>query len=57
MQLYLCGLTEDQEGKLIRVVNQGGGVRYSQLSDTVTHVIMGERQAGVLDRARELGSG
>ena len=56
-QLYLCGFTEKQEEKLIQVVNRGGGVRYSQLGDTVTHVVMGERQLDVLQRVKELDSG
>ena len=40
--------------KLVRVVNRGGGLRYSLLSDTVTHLVMGSKDTKVLDKAKLL---
>ena len=57
LQLYLCGFTERQMEKLSRLVNRGGGVRFSQLGEKVTHVVMGEQEADILKRARELDTG
>lgn len=48
-QLFLCGFSEEQLEKLIRVINKGGGVRYGVMSDAVTHVVVGDRGGGPKD--------
>ncbi len=54
LQVYLCGFTERQVDKLVAVVNRGGGVRCSALTNAVTQVVMGEREVKVLEQAGEL---
>ncbi|CAL8293832.1 unnamed protein product [Lota lota] len=41
-KLYLCGLPAKKLEKLRRLVNLAGGLRFNQLSDDLTHVVMGE---------------
>ncbi|XP_026148420.1 DNA topoisomerase 2-binding protein 1 isoform X2 [Mastacembelus armatus] len=40
-KLYLCGLPEKRLEKLRRLVNVAGGLRFNQLSEELTHVVMG----------------
>ena len=57
MQLYLSGLTDRQQEKIIRLVNLGGGTRYGVLSPAITHVILGEESSGrgkLLQTVREI---
>lgn len=56
LQLYLCGFTEGQMEKLVRVVDRGGGVRCGLLSDVVSHVVMGERDGKALDNIQQMDS-
>ncbi|XP_027604368.2 DNA topoisomerase 2-binding protein 1 [Pipra filicauda] len=41
-QIYLCGFSGRKLDKLRRLINFGGGVRFNQLNEDVTHVILGE---------------
>ena len=56
VQLYLCGFNERQLEKLTHMVDRGGGVRCSMLNDTVTHVVIEEREFDVLKRIQEANS-
>lgn len=42
MQIYLCGFSGRKLDKLRRLINSGGGVRFNQLNEDVTHVIVGD---------------
>lgn len=42
MQIYLCGFSGRKLDKLRRLVNSGGGIRFNQLNEDVTHVIVGD---------------
>lgn len=42
MQIYLCGFNGRKLDKLRRLINSGGGVRFNQLNEDVTHVIVGD---------------
>ncbi|XP_045712815.1 DNA topoisomerase 2-binding protein 1 isoform X3 [Phyllostomus hastatus] len=41
-RIYLCGFSGRKLDKLRRLVNNGGGVRFNQLNEDVTHVIVGD---------------
>ncbi|KAG7488805.1 hypothetical protein MATL_G00037920 [Megalops atlanticus] len=41
-KLFLCGLSGKRLEKVRRMVNSAGGLRFSQPSEELTHVIMGE---------------
>ncbi|KAE8596926.1 hypothetical protein XENTR_v10016283 [Xenopus tropicalis] len=41
-RIYLCGFGGRKLDKLRRLINSGGGVRFSQLTADVTHIIVGE---------------
>ncbi|NWQ78149.1 TOPB1 protein, partial [Columbina picui] len=41
-RIYLCGFTGRKLDKMRRLINCGGGVRFNQLNEDVTHVILGE---------------
>ncbi|XP_029445188.1 DNA topoisomerase 2-binding protein 1 isoform X2 [Rhinatrema bivittatum] len=41
-RIYLCGFSGRKLDKLRRLINCGGGVRFNQLNEDVTHVIVGE---------------
>ncbi|XP_050747994.1 DNA topoisomerase 2-binding protein 1 isoform X2 [Gymnogyps californianus] len=41
-RVYLCGFSGRKLDKLRRLINCGGGVRFNQLNEDVTHVILGE---------------
>ncbi|XP_064025913.1 DNA topoisomerase 2-binding protein 1 isoform X1 [Pogoniulus pusillus] len=41
-RIYLCGFSGRKLDKLRRLINCGGGVRFNQLNEDVTHVILGE---------------
>ncbi|XP_006169340.1 DNA topoisomerase 2-binding protein 1 isoform X2 [Tupaia chinensis] len=41
-RIYLCGFSGRKLDKLRRLINSGGGMRFNQLSEDVTHVIVGE---------------
>uniref|UniRef100_A0A8C6YQX6 DNA topoisomerase II binding protein 1 n=1 Tax=Nothoprocta perdicaria TaxID=30464 RepID=A0A8C6YQX6_NOTPE len=41
-RIYLCGFSGRKLDKMRRLVNCGGGVRFNQLNEDVTHVILGE---------------
>ncbi|KFW85689.1 DNA topoisomerase 2-binding protein 1 [Manacus vitellinus] len=41
-RIYLCGFSGRKLDKLRRLINFGGGVRFNQLNEDVTHVILGE---------------
>jgi topoisomerase (DNA) II binding protein 1 len=42
MQVYLTGFNLEQNEKLRRVLNRGGATRFNDISDSVTHVIVGD---------------
>ena len=42
LQIYLCGFNGRKLDKLRRLINSGGGVRFNQLNEDVTHVIVGD---------------
>lgn len=42
LQIYLCGFSGRKLDKLRRLINSGGGVRFNQLNEDVTHVIVGD---------------
>lgn len=42
MQLYLCGVVGKRLEKLRRLVNSAGGLRFNQLGEELTHIVMGE---------------
>ncbi|XP_036917156.1 DNA topoisomerase 2-binding protein 1 isoform X3 [Sturnira hondurensis] len=46
-RIYLCGFTGRKLDKLRRLVNNGGGVRFNQLNEDVTHVIVGDYDDGL----------
>ncbi|XP_074911245.1 DNA topoisomerase 2-binding protein 1 isoform X2 [Buteo buteo] len=41
-RIYLCGFSGRKLDKMRRLINCGGGVRFNQLNEGVTHVILGE---------------
>ncbi|XP_014812448.1 PREDICTED: DNA topoisomerase 2-binding protein 1 isoform X2 [Calidris pugnax] len=41
-RIYLCGFSGKKLDKMRRLINCGGGVRFNQLNEDVTHVILGE---------------
>ncbi|XP_028926710.1 DNA topoisomerase 2-binding protein 1 isoform X3 [Ornithorhynchus anatinus] len=41
-RIYLCGFSGRKLDKLRRLINCGGGVRFNQLNEDVTHVIIGD---------------
>ncbi|XP_066049320.1 DNA topoisomerase 2-binding protein 1 [Chamaea fasciata] len=41
-RIYLCGFSGRKLDKMRRLINCGGGVRFNQLNEDVTHVIVGE---------------
>ncbi|NXH13564.1 TOPB1 protein, partial [Bucco capensis] len=41
-RIFLCGFSGRNLDKMIRLINCGGGVRFNQLNEDVTHVILGE---------------
>ncbi|NXG17074.1 TOPB1 protein, partial [Grallaria varia] len=41
-RIYLCGFSGRKLDKMRRLINFGGGVRFNQLNEDVTHVIWGE---------------
>ncbi|XP_036747981.2 DNA topoisomerase 2-binding protein 1 isoform X1 [Manis pentadactyla] len=41
-RIYLCGFSGRKLDKLRRLINSGGGVRFNQLNEDVTHVILGD---------------
>ncbi|EMP31579.1 DNA topoisomerase 2-binding protein 1-A [Chelonia mydas] len=41
-RIYLCGFSGKKLDKMRRLINSGGGVRFNQLNEDVTHVIVGE---------------
>ncbi|NXI61859.1 TOPB1 protein, partial [Anseranas semipalmata] len=41
-RIYLCGFSGRKLDKMKRLINFGGGVRFDQLNEDVTHVILGE---------------
>ncbi|XP_075562654.1 DNA topoisomerase 2-binding protein 1 isoform X2 [Pelecanus crispus] len=41
-RIYLCGFSGRKLDKMRRLINCGGGVRFDQLNEDVTHVILGE---------------
>ncbi|XP_033849176.3 DNA topoisomerase 2-binding protein 1-A-like isoform X1 [Acipenser ruthenus] len=46
-KIYLCGFGGKKLDKLRRLINSGGGLRFNQLSEDVTHIIMGEKDEDV----------
>lgn len=42
LQVYLCGFSGRKLDKMRRLINCGGGVRFNQLNEDVTHIILGE---------------
>ncbi|XP_068261378.1 DNA topoisomerase 2-binding protein 1 [Nyctibius grandis] len=42
-RIYLCGFSGRKLDKMRRLINCGGGVRFNQLNEDVTHVILGEK--------------
>ncbi|OXB65945.1 hypothetical protein ASZ78_002693 [Callipepla squamata] len=41
-RVYLCGFSGRKLDKMRRLINCGGGVRFDQLNEDVTHIILGE---------------
>ncbi|XP_041322351.1 DNA topoisomerase 2-binding protein 1 isoform X3 [Pyrgilauda ruficollis] len=41
-RIYLCGFSGRKLDKMRRLINCGGGVRFNQLNEDVTHVIVGD---------------
>nr|XP_060637782.1 DNA topoisomerase 2-binding protein 1 [Anolis sagrei ordinatus]XP_060637783.1 DNA topoisomerase 2-binding protein 1 [Anolis sagrei ordinatus] len=41
-RIYLCGFSGKKLDKIRRLINCGGGVRFNQLNEDVTHVIVGD---------------
>ncbi|XP_054984317.1 DNA topoisomerase 2-binding protein 1 isoform X1 [Sorex araneus] len=46
-RIYLCGFSGRKLDKLRRLINSGGGVRFNQLNEDVTHVIVGDYDDGL----------
>lgn len=42
LQIYLAGFTTSVRDKLNRILNVGGATRLDDISDAVTHVIVGD---------------
>ncbi|XP_048190944.1 DNA topoisomerase 2-binding protein 1 [Perognathus longimembris pacificus] len=41
-RIYVCGFSGRKLDKLRKLVNSGGGIRFNQLNEDVTHVILGD---------------
>lgn len=41
-KIYLSGFNADAKDKLIKILNKGGAIRFDELNDQVTHVIVGK---------------
>ncbi|XP_028612628.1 DNA topoisomerase 2-binding protein 1 [Grammomys surdaster] len=46
-RIYLCGFSGRKLDKLRRLIDSGGGVRFNQLNEDVTHVIVGDYEDDV----------
>lgn len=42
-KVYLSGFNSESKDKLIKVLNLGGAIRYDDLNDQITHVIVGKQ--------------
>ena len=43
LQIFLSGFKGARLEKLKRIINLGGGTRFNQINESVSHVVMGER--------------
>lgn len=41
-QIYLAGFASNQRDKLNKILNVGGATRFDDMSDALTHVIIGD---------------
>lgn len=39
--MYLAGFKDNEEEKIRRILNYGGAIRFTELNESVTHVIVG----------------
>ncbi|EDS34036.1 DNA topoisomerase 2-binding protein 1 [Culex quinquefasciatus] len=51
--IYLSGFTGEEKDKLNKILNSGGATRYDELSDGISHVIVGSQVAADFREIRE----
>uniref|UniRef100_A0A1Q3EWX2 Putative dna topoisomerase 2-binding protein 1-a n=2 Tax=Culex tarsalis TaxID=7177 RepID=A0A1Q3EWX2_CULTA len=51
--IYLSGFTGEEKDKLNKILNSGGATRYDELSDGISHVIVGSQVAADFREMRE----
>ncbi|XP_058825988.1 DNA topoisomerase 2-binding protein 1 [Topomyia yanbarensis] len=51
--IYLSGFTGDEKEKLNKILNSGGAIRYDEISEHVSHVIVGDQVAADFKEIRE----
>ncbi|XP_070547179.1 DNA topoisomerase 2-binding protein 1-like isoform X2 [Ptychodera flava] len=47
-KIFLCGFTMAEVDRLQRIINLGGGSRFNQLKDSVSHVVMGTKDDNII---------
>lgn len=50
--VFLSGFNPEENEKLKRILNMGGAIRFDELSETVTHVIVGKKNLGNIRNTR-----
>ncbi|XP_055635302.1 DNA topoisomerase 2-binding protein 1-A [Toxorhynchites rutilus septentrionalis] len=51
--IYLSGFTGDDKEKLNKILNSGGATRYDEISDRISHIIVGEQVVADFREMRE----
>ncbi|XP_053692847.1 DNA topoisomerase 2-binding protein 1-A [Sabethes cyaneus] len=51
--IYLSGFTTEEKDKLNKILNSGGAIRFDEISDRVSHVIVGEQVSADFREIRE----
>lgn len=55
-QVYLSGFTVNEEEKLKRALKYSGAIRYTELNESVTHVIVGNPSANELEAMNNIAN-
>ncbi|XP_053372869.1 DNA topoisomerase 2-binding protein 1-A-like [Mercenaria mercenaria] len=53
-KIYLSGFRGATLEKLRKIINSGGGTRFNQITDNLTHVVIGERISNDIDMVKSL---
>jgi len=47
LKIYFSGFNSSEEEKLKRIVISTGGIRYTELNESITHILVGEFSASL----------